>query len=253
MRITAAVAAFAISSAVWLTAGVAQGEDPQVAASAARFLSGSVAGPTGAMPVRLREGQPCRSRLNRIYRQHAFVCTAEGFLQTPWQFLRRPLVRLLLAPGTPCPTPPLMGDARTIGFKFGGNLWGPGPAYPLLGADPGGGQKPVLVFRWPPPPGFGSEWSGSKVLWLVDRKKHRGRILVRGRQLDGPNGIRFEDGWPGFTRKGSLNPSIELRIEEEMPDQPATTRVRAAGCYAYQVDGRSFTYLIVFEARIIAE
>jgi len=30
---------------------------------------------------------------------------------------------------------------------------------------------------------------------------------------------------------------------------PAATFLRAPGCYAYQVDGRGFSYLIVFTAR----
>jgi hypothetical protein len=32
---------------------------------------------------------------------------------------------------------------------------------------------------------------------------------------------------------------------------PSFTRVRAPGCYEYQVDGLRFGYLIVFEARLL--
>ena len=140
-----------------------------------------------------------------------------------------------------------------IGFQFRGNLWGTGPAYPMLSSDPnpGAAERPVLVFKWPPPEGWGTEWSGSKVLWVVDRRVRQGRILVRGRQVGGPFEVRFQDGRPAFTTQERLNPATELRIEERMRDQPAATRVRTEGCYAYQVDGRTFSYLIVFEARLI--
>ena len=78
--------------------------------------------------------------------------------------------------------------------------------------------------------------------------RYASRALVRGRQLDGPNEVRFVHGYPGFTAEKILNPVPELRIEGS--DTPSLTRVRAPGCYAYQVDGRTFSYLVVFEARL---
>ncbi|MBA2462339.1 MAG: hypothetical protein H0V45_11335 [Actinobacteria bacterium] len=41
----------------------------------------------------------------------------------------------------------------------------------------------------------------------------------------------------------------ELQLEGG-GDNPSLTRLRAPGCYAYQVDGRTFSYVIVFEARV---
>lgn len=202
--------------------------------------------------VCLREGRQCNDRLSNLYRRHAFVCVS-GSLQTPWRFLQRPLFKPLL-PDAACPTGALRGDATSIGFTFAGSLWGPGPAYPMLGGDPTPTKdavpKPVLIFKWPPPPDFGTEWGGSKVLWIVDRSRHRGRVLVRGRELNGPHGLRFNDGRPAFRPADLLSPSQQLRIEEESRDHPAMTRLREAGCYAYQIDGRSFSYLVGFEARV---
>jgi hypothetical protein len=54
--------------------------------------------------------------------------------------------------------------------------------------------------------------------------RYAARALVRGYQLDGPNEVRF--------------------------DTPSLTRLRAPGCYAYQVDGRTFSYVVIFEARL---
>jgi len=45
-----------------------------------------------------------------------------------------------------------------------------------------------------------------------------------------------------------LNPIRELRLLGG-GGNPALTRVRAPGCYAYQVDGRTYSYSIVFEAQ----
>ncbi len=70
--------------------------------------------------------------------------------------------------------------------------WGEGPAYPG-GLDFGEG-KPVLRYEDPIPPDsgfYGSAWFGNKVLWIVD-PIYRGAVLIRGRQLDGPNELRFD-------------------------------------------------------------
>jgi hypothetical protein len=162
----------------------------------------------------------------------------------PWRKLYRPLRIPRIPPGSSCPTsePDRRGDLSRLGFV--GTAWGRGPAYPGgLGND-----RPALRFLYPAPPTsefYGSEWSGNKVLWIIDPRR-RGRVLIRGRQLDGPNELRFE--------RGKLPPK-EMRIGRwgSSPSgaghRPSYTRVRAAGCYAYQVDGKAFSRVIVFEAR----
>lgn len=155
-----------------------------------------------------------------------------------WHGLQRPLKIPAVADGAPCPmsAPDPKGDLRRLGFA--GTAWGEGPAYPAgLGS-----ASPVLRYDDPIPPAsgfYGSAWFGNKVLWVVDRDAYRGPLLIRGRQLDGPNLLRFERG---------RVPPRELRIVRGI-DIPSYTRVRAAGCYAYQVDGIGFSYTIVFEAR----
>jgi len=98
-------------------------------------------------------------------------------------------------------------------------------------------------------PAEGSEWGFSKVLWLSSAG-YAGPALIRGRQLDGPTEVRFMEG---------VDPPAELQFPMEgsgwSPDLepgwrqlPSYTRVRAPGCYAYQVDGPDFTEVIVFSA-----
>jgi hypothetical protein len=161
--------------------------------------------------------------------------------QPTWRSLHRPLHIPRIAPGAPCPTskPDPRGDlSRFKGLV--GTAWGRGPAYPGgLGND-----KPVLIYAYPPLPTSewaGSEWSGQKVNWITN-PSFRGRILIRGRQLDGPNELRFNDG---------LVPPREMRVIGRGPGYgtPSYTRVRADGCYGYQIDGAHFSRVIVFEAR----
>jgi hypothetical protein len=87
------------------------------------------------------------------------------------------------------------------------------------------------------------------VHWWAARS-YRGPVLVRGHRIDGPQFLRFEVGSP---------PPLELRIPagkgsadtKGARDHPSYTRGRAPGCYAYQIDGTSFSRIVIFKARVI--
>ena len=151
-----------------------------------------------------------------------------------WTALRqRPLRLPTLALGATCP----INHAHQVNPGYGPGI-GDGPAYAAIAGDG------VLSFQ--PPATFESaEWGGGKVLWYFTPAV-RGPVLIRGHQLDGSNEVRFE--------QGALPPT-ELTFSADGTDpggwsgRSSYTRVRAAGCYAYQVDGASFTEIVVFEAR----
>jgi hypothetical protein len=87
---------------------------------------------------------------------------------------------------------------------------------------------------------YGSRWFGNKVLWIFD-PVYAGPILIRGLQVDGGNELRFDDG---------RVPPLAIKTSSGFNrDLPSYTRVRAAGCYAYQIDGTTFSSTIVFEAK----
>ena len=162
-----------------------------------------------------------------------------------WSRLRRPLHVPRLAPGSPCPVSRASGDVgKLVAAAFaGGRAWGPGPAYPWFGSA----SEPGLSFQYPPSRDslyHGSAWSGQKVLWRVDRR-YSGPLLIRGRQLDGRNELRFDAG---------RVPPKEMRIASgvlgDWRDRPSFTRLRAPGCYDYQVDGTTFSRVIVFRAEL---
>jgi len=169
------------------------------------------------------------------------LAAAPATAADPWSKLRRPLHIPQIESGAPCPTAVRTGDLAVFGLApF--SAWGAGPAYPAI--DPRRAERPTVRFE----PVAGSDIGGAKVMWAVERR-YRGPVLVRGRQLDGPNIVRFENGRPGFTLAQRLHPKAELRIWGGGSVWPAVTRVPGAGCYAWQVDGTSFSRVIVFTAQ----
>jgi hypothetical protein len=89
-------------------------------------------------------------------------------------------------------------------------------------------------------------WLGQKVLWAVSPGYH-GPLLIRGRQIGGAGRVGF-----GLGRE----PYAELELPPSAGDTslhgwrayPSEVRVRASGCYAWQIDGTSFSRVIVFRA-----
>jgi hypothetical protein len=196
----------------------------------------------------LRDQQPCRHRFEQRYQQYGFHCRSDGSLVATWGRLGRPLHVPEIATGTVCP----VSDAETrINFSatYGvGRGIGPGPVYPVH-YDSRGPDMNLVRLAFPPPPNYfaaGSDWNGWKHVWVI-RALYQGPVLIRGHQLDGPNDVRFG---------GEIVPPAEHRLPAR-PRQLAGgfrfertfSRVRTPGCYAYQIDGATFSYLVVFEVR----
>jgi hypothetical protein len=93
------------------------------------------------------------------------------------------------------------------------------------------------------------------VLWFI-APRYRGPVLIRGRRLDQPGRIRFD--------RGKVPPT-EMRISKNdrggyppgykhvgQRYRPSYTRLRAPGCYAYQIDGTTFSRVIVFQVELSA-
>jgi hypothetical protein len=160
-----------------------------------------------------------------------------------WEKLERPFHTPTVPYGDPCPTTGRgsKGDLSRISPAYTGTTWGEGPVYPG-GLDRGFG-RPTLLYEDPisPSSGFyGSQWFGNKVLWIFD-PLYAGPILIRGLQVDGGNELRFNN--------GNVPPLAIKTRSGANRDLPSYTRVRAAGCYAYQIDGTTFSSTIVFDAK----
>jgi hypothetical protein len=161
-----------------------------------------------------------------------------------WKPLYRPLEIPRLAAGKPCPVSRVDASVPFRRFGIAPGL-GSGPAYPV------GFQARDSSLALAPPRNFGSRrWGGQKVMWFV-HQRYRGPVLVRGLRLDRAYRVRFDQG---------NVPRRELRIGSEetvsWPGQPrgsrgkpSYTRLRGPGCYGYQIDGTTFSRVVVFRAR----
>ncbi len=154
-----------------------------------------------------------------------------------WAELRRPLRIDALGQAARCPVSP----ARVLSSQFAPGQ-GTGPVYPV-------GAAGGLQFSYPVEPTqrwYPSQWGGNKVAWVA-RAGFAGRVLIRGERRDGTDGVRFGD---------RPQPQVELRLNFSADDlgeggwlnKGTYTRVRAAGCYAWQIDGRDFTRVVTFRA-----
>jgi len=227
----------AATSAALVVAGLAAGGTAARSGCTNDFVTARIAGRTFC----LQRGMACRSRLNRGFHRYLFDCR-HGYLVYWWRgLLARPLHIPTLAAGSPCPATEQNG---TLGER--GNVdvpdapaFGPGPAYPGLASNRGQAELTYLA-------GWGPQgWDGTKLLWTVP--KYVGPYLVRGRQLDGPGELAFD--WAPWTDM----PRPDMRLTGPYGSlHPAATFLHAPGCYAYQVDGRGFSYLVVFEARLVS-
>ncbi|GIJ72593.1 hypothetical protein Voc01_075100 [Virgisporangium ochraceum] len=152
--------------------------------------------------------------------------------------LRRPWAHPPVAAGATCPVATEV-QRPDPGL---GPLLGTGPARPA-----GVGTGAVLHYESPTRGGTWTDrtWGGQKVLWAVDPAT-TGPVLVRGRQLDGQGGLAFEDPAQPELR---LNTGSYEGQTGGWRDYPSFTRVKAPGCYAYQVDTGAGTWSIVFTAR----
>jgi hypothetical protein len=187
----------------------------------------------------LQRGMACRSRFNSAYHRYVFHCDA-GYLVYWWTgLLRRQLHLPAIAASAPCPATDQNGTLGDHGNRDApaAPAFGPGPAFPTLQSE--GGRAELHYTAW----GGFEGWGGSKVLWTVPR--YSGPYIVRGRQLNGSNRLKFDWG-PSWTNQ--LHDTLRLTGALSVLN-PAATFLQAPGCYAYQVDGRGFSYLIVFEAR----
>jgi hypothetical protein len=158
--------------------------------------------------------------------------------------LKRPLHLPALTRGTPCPVSHVDQTVDFHSFGIAAGL-GNGPVYPI------GLESGTLTLA--PAVNFGSKlWAGQKVLWFV-LPSYTGPVLIRGGRLDPPGGdLRFERGSipskqllidrTTVVPAGSASPPAGTRY------RPSYTRVKGPGCYAYQIDGATFSEMVVFRA-----
>lgn len=152
--------------------------------------------------------------------------------------LKRPLHFPVLRSGQPCPATP----GHPLNTRdFGGMALGQGLVQPLISGssdDVARGTADLLTHTSEPP------WLAFKTLWVAV-PAYRGPFLVRAKRLDGPGSI----GVGGTPEETSLAvPAAPAGSRPDYRAVPCCTWVRQPGCYAWQVDGLTFSEIIVVRA-----
>ncbi len=150
-----------------------------------------------------------------------------------WKLLgQRPIRIPPHAPGQACPS---TGQVLPyFGFKAGH-----APAYP---------DQPGIPFASPQKFAIGNPevdgWGGQKIVWFVPSSA-TGPVLIRGQQLDGSNPVRFNGGIDQ-EEGGIIYPLLTALRVQGGGDWGSYTRLKAPGCYFYQIDGLSFSGYFIF-------
>lgn len=152
--------------------------------------------------------------------------------------------------GHHCPkTPGIRGQLLTQGALCCFAL-GEGPVWPDLASppvyDPATNVGPHSAVRYARQPH--TPWVAIKTAW-IGLDGFRGRVLVRGRQLDGPRPVRFGAGTHEHHKELRLSASAATRIASGLHHWTSGTRLLGPGCYGFQLDAMNFSRVIVFEAR----
>lgn len=137
------------------------------------------------------------------------------------------------APGGECPAAeprPWSGPGEAY------RVLGLGPVYPVADYFPDG----VLGLR--PTDRQADGTYVKKVRWIA--AGYTGPVLVRAGRIDGEGTASAKFSYRGEPRDGGHY----AVLTNEESDLPATTTVSGPGCYAYQVDGTTFSVTIVFRA-----
>ncbi len=157
--------------------------------------------------------------------------------------LHRPLHLPRLKPGQRCP---VTRPSRTVDWRAAGQqLNGRGPAYLVVVTDPASG---TISINQSARDSLG--WYGQKTPWVIERT-YDGAVLVRGARIGRPGQVRFAHSYGQHLRELHWDAGSDAGLPPDPTFRflPSATLFRVAGCYAFQIDGTSFTRIIVVRVR----
>jgi hypothetical protein len=207
-------------------------------ASSVRCGTFEVRARVGGRAQCLRDLQRCTHRSEKEYQRYGFHCRA-GYLVATWRRLERPLRLPGHNQSDPCPISQVDADVDFAKYGAGRGI-GPGPVYPAP-FDPIHGS-PINSFAVP------ASWEGGKEA-IVMLPSYRGPVLIRGGELGAQGAaITFASneipGAPRLPNKGE-----KLRIPAPRAGSLTHTFffLDPPGCFAYQIDGTTFSITVLFE------
>jgi hypothetical protein len=150
-----------------------------------------------------------------------------------WQVLvMRPLRLPALKDGRRCPLAPRMPISDGLAPALGdGPIYAVAVSSRSLAAD-GAPRQPNGFYEL-------------KVLWVAT-DAYRDPALIRGSRIDTSGPLRFNGGDADF-RLSSRSEVFSADVPRTWRQFPSSTDVEGPGCYAWQVDGTTFTETIVFQ------
>lgn len=155
--------------------------------------------------------------------------------------LSRPLVLPSVGAGQPCPVTPAQ-EHSPVAQPADARGPGRGPLYPLtfyLAED----ATLHLRGQTPGPDGLYAK----KVVWASTTGGYQGPVVVRVGRIDGAGRGQVRLLYDPGASRGT---AVVFIVGDTPADWPSFTYVSGPGCYAYQLDGRTFTEAIVF--RVVA-
>jgi hypothetical protein len=155
--------------------------------------------------------------------------------------LNRPLHFPLVRPGERCPATP---GAPISTPYFAGTALGNGPVRPLI-ASAGDVRHGIADLDPTGTPG----WREFKTLWF-STPAYQGPFVIRGKRLDRPGPIVLggSGALPSVVMPLVVPPGPTVNGGGGWRTVPSGTWAKNAGCYAWQIDGLSFSKVIVVDA-----
>lgn len=86
-------------------------------------------------------------------------------------------------------------------------------------------------------------WRGEKTPWFIART-YSGPLLIRGARIDGAGPIRFAKGYGQHLRELRFAARENNGIEGKWRFLASASLFRVKGCYAFQVDGTTFSRVV---------
>jgi hypothetical protein len=225
-------AAFGIAVLLALGAGACSTAKRGVAPTTSTVSTGTTSStlpPHGPLDIPLRYEQACANEPS--------VCESHTTGVVPI-ILKRPLRLPVIRPGQPCPASP--GVAVTNSY-FVGVALGQGPVRPIPAAQGDLNRGIVDLSTDTGAPG----WLAFKTLWF-SVPSYQGPFVIRAKRLDGTGPIAF--GETPTLPPLVVPPGETLNSHSGYRTAPGGTWVKAPGCYGWQIDGQSFSEIIVVDA-----
>lgn len=170
--------------------------------------------------------------------QEVSICAAVPAGAIP-AALSRPLRFPVLRPGQHCPATPGRPLRTTL---FSGIALGQGQVKVMVESAPGAARRGIAhLLTHTSAPG----WFGFKTLWF-SLPSYQGPFVIRATRLGAPGPIEMGES----PQAGPLviPPGAVMNQAGGYRQAPGGTWVKQPGCYAWQVDGLSFSELIVIRA-----